>query len=62
MSFREYIKEDKELNERFLGFGKKGTIQIFGNDVVIKGNKGNMISLTKNDAKDLVRKLYDVLK
>ena len=62
MGFREYIKDNKELNERFIGFGKKGTVQIFGNDVVIKGNKDNMIALTKDDAKDLVRKLYDVLK
>jgi len=54
--------EGSRLNEKFMGFGKNGTIQIFGNDIIITDASDRSISITKKDAVDLVRVLYNHLK
>jgi len=58
----ESIKIDKPLNEKFMGYGDYGTIQVFGNNIVISDKEKRSISITKKDAVDLVTVLYKELK
>ena len=51
-------KLDKYLtNESLVGWGKKGTIQTFGNDVVVTDAKNRSIQLTKPEVCDLLKVL-----
>jgi len=54
--------EESRLDEKFMGFGQKGTIQVFGNDIIITDASDRSISITKKDAVDLVKVLYNYLK
>ena len=45
------------ITESFTGFGKSGTIQKFGNDIIITDAKQRSISLSKQDICDLLKKL-----
>jgi hypothetical protein len=59
----ESIKIEKQkLNEKLMGFGDYGTIQIFGNDIIITDKDKRSISITRKDAVDLVKSLYKELK
>ncbi len=60
--FIDYIikPNDKNVFESIKGFGKFGTIQIFGNDVIITDKKQRSISLSKQDTKDLINKLKEM--
>jgi hypothetical protein len=59
----ESIKIDKpQLNERLMGYGDYGTIQVFGNNILISDKDKRSISMTRKDAVDLVKVLYKELK
>lgn len=45
------------ITEALSGFGRGGTIQRFGNDVIITDSKQRSISLTKQEVCDLLKKL-----
>jgi hypothetical protein len=49
-------KIDKHLNERFIGFGKNGAVEIHGNTVVISKN-GKSVELTKEELRSIVKKV-----
>jgi hypothetical protein len=59
----ESIKVEKpQLNEKLMGYGDYGTIQIFGNDIIISDKDKRSINITRKDAVDLVKVLYKELK
>jgi hypothetical protein len=59
----ESIKVEKpQLNEKLMGYGDYGTIQVFGNDIIISDKDKRSINITRKDAVDLVKVLYKELK
>jgi hypothetical protein len=59
----ESIKVEKpQLNEKLMGYSDYGTIQIFGNDIIISDKDKRSINITRKDAVDLVKVLFKVLK
>jgi hypothetical protein len=54
--------EKPQLNEKLMGYGDYGTIQIFGNDIIISDKDKRSINITRKDAVDLVKVLYKELK
>ncbi len=57
MGTSKYLKSDKKLDEAIQGFGRAGTVQRFGKDVVISDANGRSISLTKDEVCDLLNVL-----
>ena len=52
-----HIKTDKqeEINEKMIGFGSNGALEIFGNDVTIS-KSGKSVTISKDELKTIVKK------
>ena len=49
--------KSNDLDESISGFGRGGTIQKFGNDIIISDSKQRSIQLSKQEVCDLLKKL-----